>query len=240
MTNLCRFLVLAAFLGVLSLFSSKSASAHVVINNFETGERVLVVSNAGAAESEKRATGAVDPSKDTTLVLDQRFSYRKGPGGQGRGDSRQSRTAEGMLSRYSSRRGSAGGGGGGGGSRGGRSRARRGSAGGTDLAQTLVDVGNPAGRSSTTPASQAPTSNGANLTSLSSGSGGVGAASGGSGSGRASDADQIAGSGGSVPTANPGTGVAVSGTPEPAALAVWAIMGCCGYGMFQVRRKWLS
>ena len=235
------FVVLAIFCG--------SSNAYVVIENFDAGTEALGSSTTGVDSSKGRATGVLEGTQSDTLSTDQDWSFPATDSGK-KGDSASDRRSERAMLRYmnaKSSSGNSGGGGssaGGGGTRGRRPRTRPDSnADGLD--QPIVAVSDP----DVVTAQSDGDSAGMNVTHFDAGTTGGGSGPGtvlpeeeteSPGEETESPGEETESPGEETGPLNPqacGPSGTVSGTPEPAALAVWAIAGSCGYGFFRFRQK---
>ncbi|MEM8946030.1 MAG: hypothetical protein AAGD11_12710 [Planctomycetota bacterium] len=210
-------------LSAVVLLHAAVANAYVVIESIDIGDADMDASATGLASDGEKATGDVDDVQSGELSGALGFRAPSKRSSDGRGNSKERRGA-GSLSRYpranvQSGGGGAGGGGGGGGRARGQGQRGRGN---RDIVQTVVvadeetvdeSYGNDDGTDLTVYDS------GTSGDAGSSGTGGGGGSAGGGGAG-----DEFVDYG-------PG----VTGTPEPTALAVWAIAGCCGYGAIRFR-----
>ncbi len=232
------------FLGLLttvvaasSTLIATSSYAHVVINNISVGNTALSTSATGVASKAERATGTVverqarDAQSDSSYLVSSDMGPKKG-------SKPQKRERQRYLSNSKSTSSQASSGGGGGGSRRGRASRRRRQP--SDHVP-VVTVNN----SQPLPSSGSD-SDGVKLPLYDDGASPAGSPSGSSGGssggglpskpGPSDEPSPDIGTGSQAPAG----GGTISGTPEPAALAVWAIAGCCGYGFVRFRQQRVS
>jgi len=262
MLNLSRFLLALIATAALAVGSS----AYVVIDNFEVGSQVFDSSAQGSSGRKERATGVVSDDQSGGKKADEDFLFlppdsgtrtgtRTGTSNK-RGRNSNSRSANDMLLYHLSKRGSSSNGLAGRGSRSrrsgtgsGNSKQRGSNRGGreAEMVQTMVTIsgnGNDYGRDGQSP--QPPSDFHMNLSLYDSGSAAsVSGSSGGAGVGATATTDTtgLPGDTTGLPgdiVAGSDPGAIISGSPEPAALAVWAVIGCCGYGFVRCRRRWIS
>lgn len=226
MLNLRKLLL--PFLAIAMCFSG-SVHGDIVIGGLNQDVNLLPSASTGQRVRGRKATGDLSRGSNQgnaragDLVLSADFDRSKGKNKKSEG-----RSAGGQMLRYSPKKRSAGGGGsGGGGSGGQRSSSRRRSG---AYEPQIVDINN---HGPVDNGSQGPNDGGTKL-DIYPNSGGSGSPGGGSGSGGNPTPKPV--------SENPevGAGLTLSGTPEPAALAVWAIVGCCGYGIARFRQRWTT
>lgn len=228
--NIVRFSSLVACLVLLN----SQAFAHVVIKNIESGNTELSTAAAADQVDDERATGELDEYQIQDVSDGWNFNSRSrqanGPGNRSGDRGRASR----QLSFARSNRFAGGGGGGGGGGRSSRVRPRR-SEDRREIVQTMVAVNNdspePAATTedSGTDVSIFDSGQGSPATGGTGGLGGGGSVASNSGE----DEEFGAGKGGGYG----GRGTVVSGTPEPAAVIIWAVAGTCGFGLLRYQRS---
>ncbi len=233
--NSCATILLAIAAVLLTISPS---AAHVVIDNIDLGEGELDAAEAIEDSGNERVTGELEELTLRETSGDWNFVPTTRSGDRRRADGRRIRSIDRLRSPRSVR--SAGSGGGAGGGGGGSRRARRDSRqqdGGREMIQTVVAVNNDTGEMDP----NADGDPGLNVSLLDSGEnapGGSGAGgNGGGGAGGANGTPEDGEDGTDYPdTAGP-RGIVVSGTPEPAAMVVWAVVGCCGFGFVLYKNK---
>ena len=213
---------------------NSQASAHVVIKNIDSGNTELSTAAAANQVDDERATGELDEYQIQDISDGWNFNARSrqanGPSNRSGDRGRASR----QLSFARSNRFAGGGGGGGGGGRSSRVRPRR-SEDRREIVQTMVAVNN----DSPEPAANTEDA-GTDVSIFDSGqgspsTGGTGGLGGGGSLANKTGEDEEFGDakGGSYG----GRGTVVSGTPEPAAVIIWAVAGTCGFGLLRYQRS---
>ena len=228
MFNTFRILAMLLYL----FLAAERAAAYVVIDILDSGAEASDASASDVNSVNDRATGTVEGDSSEDLSGDEDLLFPTAATGvTANGQNRRSASPRlRQLNRNRSRRGGGiGGGGGGGGGFGGQGRR-------VELLQPAApgdDTDEPIGQ-------EEPVDDGTDLTTFEpnqpsnglGGGGGAGALSLDPDSPADSDAASTGPSG-----SGPRPGKTVSGTPEPAALVVWAVAGCCGYGLVRFGKK---
>ncbi len=219
------------------LLMASTSTAHVVIDNIDLGDGELDASSAIEEAGSERATGELEEFGLRDASDRWNFTPKSRKSDRRRGDGPRVRSTERLWSPRSIRSSGGGGGAGGGGGPGAARRNSRQRDGGREIIQTVVAVNNDA-------VELDPNANGdpgLDISLLDSGENtaggsGTGGAGGGGAGGANTPADGAEDGLADQGSAGP-QGIVVSGTPEPAAMVVWAVVGCCGFGFVLYKNK---